>query len=129
MRHRRVSPKGYLIGKGRPPVATRWKPGQSGNPKGRRRGRKNMATLFKEVLDSKIEITENGRTRRVTRLEAVVIRYVNEGLKGNHKAVAFLLDIEPSLPKGAESIPEVTDNMSAEQVIALYRRMITQVVG
>ena len=33
--------KSYAVGHGKPPEATRFKPGQSGNPKGRPKGKKN----------------------------------------------------------------------------------------
>jgi hypothetical protein len=38
------------VGYGQPPVASRFKPGTSGNPKGRPRGAKNLKTLVKEAM-------------------------------------------------------------------------------
>ena len=48
----------YEIGYGRPPKQTRFKPGQSGNPKGRPRGRKNVHTILEETLYRPVTITE-----------------------------------------------------------------------
>ncbi len=42
--------KGGAVGYGRPPADKRFKPGQSGNPKGRPRGRENMATTINRIL-------------------------------------------------------------------------------
>jgi hypothetical protein len=39
-----------VVGYGRPPAATRFKPGQSGNPKGRPRGR-SLTTILRQSLD------------------------------------------------------------------------------
>ena len=59
------SPVGY----GRPPVHTRFKPGQSGNPKGRRKGQRNLHTVLTEALNQRITIREGDRTRSVTKLD------------------------------------------------------------
>ena len=53
-------------GYGKPPKHTQFKPGQSGNPKGRPKGRRNLATEINEVLNATVPITENGRPRKVT---------------------------------------------------------------
>jgi Family of unknown function (DUF5681) len=90
-------PRSYKVGKGRPPLATRWKPGQSGNPRGRPRGTKNLMTLFNEVLDRKLKVQENGKARLITGREAIVIRVFNAALKGDPKALTFILGIEPEI--------------------------------
>ena len=88
------SRRGYTVGKGRPPVETRWKAGESGNPKGRPKGAKNASTLVKKVLTQKLTIQEKGMTRTVSVLEAIVLQTTNMALKGDHKAIAFLLNHE-----------------------------------
>lgn len=74
------------VGYGRPPMETRWKPGQSGNPFGRRSGSKNLRTAIEEMLTDKITIREEKRIRRVTRLEAVLLKQLSLALKGDHRA-------------------------------------------
>jgi hypothetical protein len=41
----------YKVGPGHPPLATRWKPGESGNPKGRTKG-PSIADLLRETLEA-----------------------------------------------------------------------------
>lgn len=80
------------VGYGKPPRAHQFKPGQSGNPKGRPKGRKNEATMLNELLFQKIKIREGGRERRITLIEAMLRRFAEDSLKGNIKAAAFLFN-------------------------------------
>jgi hypothetical protein len=59
----------YKVGYGKPPRRNQFPKGQSGNPKGRPRHSKNVATLAREALYAQVEVTENGRRRRVSKLE------------------------------------------------------------
>jgi hypothetical protein len=79
------------VGYGQPPVASRFKPGTSGNPKGRPRGAKNLKTLIREAMIASIPIQEGEKTRRVTRLEGVVLRQIQSALKGNDKSAMAVL--------------------------------------
>lgn len=114
----------YEVGKGRPPRATRWKPGQSGNPKGRPKGAKNLATIFNDVLNQKIEIQEKGTTRNITAREGIVRRLVHEALKGNTKATAFVLAKEPEIVRNAEALEMDTSNVTPAEAAKAYLRMI-----
>lgn len=84
--------KNYEVGYGRPPKHTRFKPGQSGNPNGRQKGARNFDTLLKKELESKISGTdENGNRIVMTKKEALVKKLTNGALKGEHRAIALLL--------------------------------------
>jgi hypothetical protein len=114
----------YKVGKGRPPRWTRWKPGQSGNPKGRPKGAKNLATIFNDALNQIFEIQEQGKTRKITAREAIVRRVINEALKGNIKATAFVLAKEPEIPRNAEPVKMITSDMTAQEAAKVYARFI-----
>lgn len=123
-------PRGdYKVGKGRPPLATRWRPGQSGNPKGRPRGAKNLATIFAEALSQKLEIQEKGKFRKISAREGIVLKVVNAALKGDLKAIAFVLAKEPAI--AIEQTPEVdiSKPRTTEETMKVYQRMIARVVG
>jgi hypothetical protein len=60
----------YAVGRGKPPVHTRFKKGQSGNPRGPRP--KNLPALLIEALNEPVMATIDGEQREITKREAVV---------------------------------------------------------
>ncbi|MGY4334515.1 hypothetical protein ACVWWG_008932 [Bradyrhizobium sp. LB7.2] len=80
------------VGYGRPPPEHQFKPGQSGNKKGRPKGSKNEATIINKLLNRTIHIRENGRARKITVLEGILTQFANDALKGKDKSAAFLLN-------------------------------------
>lgn len=65
------------VGYGRPPVEHRFKPGQSGNPRGRRKGAKNAATILEEQLFRTIRVRVGNSERRMTVFEAILRRFIS----------------------------------------------------
>lgn len=83
----------YAIGYGRPPKETKFQPGESGNPIGRPRGSRSVGAVLDDVFRQKIEVTETGKTRRVTALEAMMRRLRNDALRGDAKAIKLSIEI------------------------------------
>ena len=83
----------YAIGYGRPPKATRFKKGVSGNERGRPKGAKNVVTLFRETMAQKVPIVENGRRRKVAKFEAALIQLANKAATGDAKAFQAIMNI------------------------------------
>src|SRR5262245_3783594 len=83
----------YSIGYGRPPAHTRIKPGQVLNPRGRPKGQRNVATVLRKALNERTKVREGNRTRSVTKLDAIVLRMINDAGLGNAKAQASLIDL------------------------------------
>ena len=102
----------YSIGWGRPPTSTRWKPGQSGNSKGRSKGTKNLITALEETLNAKVKVHDRGKVRRMTALEAIVKRLVHDALKGDHKAISVVLGYEPELAREIASRAHTFNDMA-----------------
>ena len=76
-------PHGYEIGFAKPPSATRFPKGQSGNPAGRPRGSKNLSTILEQELEERVVIRENGKQRTVTKRRASMNQFVNKALAGD----------------------------------------------
>ena len=79
------------VGYKNPPLHSRFRPGQSGNPKGRPKGAKGFAAELDRELTSKIAIVENGRRRRVSKQIAMIKSVVARAVKGDPRAVATVL--------------------------------------
>jgi hypothetical protein len=97
----------YTVGYGRPPLHTRFKPGQSGNRRGRPKHQRNLRTVLEETLDEPITIPENNATRSVRKRDALVLSIVNGSLKGDSKSLVALLSLLKSLGMLGEA-PEAT---------------------
>jgi hypothetical protein len=78
------------VGFGKPPKASQFRKGTSGNPKGRPKGRRNLATVLERALKEKVVINENGVRRTVTKLEAAVKQLVNQAASGDLSAMRQL---------------------------------------
>jgi hypothetical protein len=97
----------YPVGYGKPPEHTRFKKGHTGNPQGRPRRAKNLATLLGAALDGKVTVAENGRRRRITKREAMIAQLVNRSAQADLKAMLIVLGMMQEIERrtGASSEP------------------------
>ena len=99
--------KAKPVGYGNPPEATRFKKGQSGNPKGRRKGSLNAATVLAGTLRERVVVKENGVRKTVTKLEAAIKQLVNKAASGDLRALQMLValarEAETRNPPSAET--------------------------
>ena len=77
----------------RPPEAHRFRPGRSGNPKGRPKGTRNMATIIAEVLARPIRSSRDGVPKGppIAPKVALVNVILAKALKGDRHAWATVL--------------------------------------
>jgi Family of unknown function (DUF5681) len=81
------------VGYGKPPQSSRFRKGSSGNPKGRPKGSRNVATVLARTLRERVVINEHGRRRRITKLEAALTQLANKGASGDLRAVQLLVTL------------------------------------
>lgn len=90
-----MQPEPEQVGYGKPPTTTRFKKGQSGNPRGRPRNARNKDIPYDSLLGQMVTIREDGRERRVTAAEAFLLHLTKKGLAGDSaSARASLAAIE-----------------------------------
>jgi hypothetical protein len=97
----------------RPPQGSRFKPGRSGNPKGRPKGARNLKADLTALMKRRVAIREDGELRQVSRQEAMLLSLFEKAVRGDVKAsgqlIAMLMKMEAH--ETAPSEPAVvTDN-------------------
>lgn len=101
----------YEVGFGKPPKQTRFKPGQSGNPKGRKPQTLNLKTDLEQELLERIPIREGDRHVKVSKQRALLKAMLAKGLKGDVRAASIVLQLV------AKTItPSENDRCSANEV-------------
>jgi hypothetical protein len=87
------APKNYAVGYRRPPESTRFKPGSSGNPKGRPKKPKTVGAIIEEALARRVTIEENGRQKKISAEEVIIRRLTGSAAKGDLKAAQLLFQL------------------------------------
>jgi len=83
----------YKVGYCRPPKATQFRPGVSGNSRGRPRGSRNLATDLAAELGELITVREDGRHCRVSKQRALIKSLMAKALQGDVRAAAAMLSL------------------------------------
>lgn len=105
----------FPVGYKKPPQQTRFKPGQSGNPGGRPKKKANtLAETLERELNTQFTIHEGGKSRKVTKLQAIVKQQTNKAINGDSKAAALVMKaVEPRQFDPMDNLSPVLQEMRA----------------
>lgn len=95
-------------GGGKPPRSTRFPPGKSGNPSGRPRVRRDHASVFHKIMDTKILIMVNGEPHWVDGWGGITWRLRQDGTNGKSPAIKQLMWLLDRLPRPSEPASNLT---------------------
>ena len=123
--------RNYEAGYGKPPANTRFKRGQSGNPKGRPKGSRGFVSIFNRTLKERLTINEGGRRKVINKLEGIFKQLVNRAVSGDtnsfttDNAMLQLLEQQANdQHKAAEHVEEADGEMIAavqEEFVKIYK--------
>jgi hypothetical protein len=109
----------YKVGYGKPPKAKQFKPGRSGNPKGRPKGCRNLATDLAAELGEQITVREEGRSRRISKQRALIKSLMARALQGDVRATAAMLALYARVI--TEPVDDSDDEIEADELQILRR--------
>ncbi len=112
-RDSRAQPRDYEVGYGKPPEHSRFKKGQSGNPRGRRKGARNLTTDLAEELQERILLKEGGKPKQVSKQRAMLKSLMARALQGDARSATLIVNLvarlldqsehdDPSTPLAAD---------------------------
>jgi Family of unknown function (DUF5681) len=114
----------YTVGYKRPPVATRFRSGGVGNPKGRPKKRKTVGQMFDEGFMARIRIEKNGQWKTMTALEHIIGNLIEAAARGDMRAVNTVFTVQHRY----KDSPETTLNLAEldqqdREILEEYRAM------
>jgi hypothetical protein len=109
------------VGFGHPPRHSQFQPGTSGNPAGRPRGVQTVGDVVRKTLNQKVSISEGGRIRHVSKLEAIFARAVNDAARGDVRALRLIVSLSE---RYAQSGPVEAELETAASDLLILRRFL-----
>ena len=110
MTERSASESAYETGYCKPPRHTQFKPGESGNPKGRRKKKPPVfATALSDALAETAEVRIGSERKVMTRKELIVEQLIAKALKGNKKAIKRLIKLRNYVDQSGDVEPAVIE--------------------
>lgn len=104
----------YRVGYGRPPTQTQFKPGVSGNPKGRSKKAPSFSEVTEQVLNKKIEMRAGDQVLRMSNKEALIQSAIRQALAGKPRLLAVLPAIMRYESETQQGRPDATATLAAD---------------
>jgi len=87
------------VGYKKPPKDTQWKPGQSGNPSGKKKKEESFADKLKKLAAKEIIVNQNGSAVAMSQEDTMLQAVFTKAMKGDLASIKFVsaqLGVEPS---------------------------------
>jgi hypothetical protein len=107
----------YVVGYRRPPKATQFSAGKSGNPKGRPKGSRPVGAVLQDIIHQKVTVTENGKTRRIPAIEVMLRRLANDAMRSDQKAIKLLLSLADRYAESPETAIHLRQMLAEDEAI------------
>jgi hypothetical protein len=95
------------VGYKHPPVKSQFRKGQSGNPRGRRKGQRNLTPVLLEVLRQTVKVKRGGKAQLMSKSEALIHMLLNKAHNGERKAINAMLYLTEKIVRIDAPEPQV----------------------
>ena len=117
----------YEVGYGKPPKARQFKPGQSGNPKGKRKRPKTAADVVDKLFQQKVEVNVGGRKKRLPFLEVVLRTHLTKAAKGDQASTRLVLELLKSHQEGnTDTMGSVLSEADSNELVESFVKQMRQ---
>ena len=116
------------VGYGRPPRKTQFgQPGGNRRGPGRKRGSRNVSTVFAEVASSKVIAKDGkGKRRSISKFEAALTQLINQAASGDLRAIRMMITLAEGIEAKSDQAnpPEITLTEADRKAIALLTQRV-----
>lgn len=117
----------YEVGYTKPPRSGQFQPGKSGNPKGRPKGSKNLASVVLRESRQAVLVKGPRGHRKMTKLEASVMQLGNKAAQGDLRALREFFGLVQRCEESANSdtAPLTFHEMDQQVMRSIRQRMLS----
>jgi hypothetical protein len=99
-----MKPGDYEVGYGKPPAATKYKKGKTGNKRGRPKQRLSVRDELLKAIHKKVRLPDG---KKITKFQAGVMQLRQAALKGDLAASSLIELIEETLASNSAASPVI----------------------
>lgn len=122
------SPADCSVGYASPPLHSRFPAGRSGNPRGRPKGSRNFKTILAAAMHEKVTIRTAKGPKKITKLEALIQKTINDALTGDVRSTRIMLDMLARAGLDSE-VGDAIDTVSARDLSEEDRMILSRCLG
>lgn len=114
-----MSKGNYEVGYGKPPKKSQFKKGQSGNPKGRKKGARGLKSDLRDELKGPVTVHEDGKQITVSKQRLAIKQLINQAVTGDLRAIIKLIEMSAGLLGTDDELTAINADLSEEDAAIL----------